>query len=343
MNPFKTQKIYFHPARVSEWVQRGDTVPVTMELDMTNRCTDKCPCCAGGRYASTAEMDTERVDALIPELSEFGVKALIFTGGGEPLCHKHTPEAMRLACESGMDVGLITNGLLFKPEMWEHMACATWIRISLDAATPETYRYTHGTENFEKVIANIRAMVKCREATGLLSPTIGVGFLVGEKTIGEMRDCAKLCAELGVDYLQFRPFHHILKDKTLSDDIAEGYANAKLYSTESYSVVWSGHKFTHMADNDIGRPYGKCYGHSFAGVVGADGTMWLCCHTRGMNKYALGNVNYDNIFDIWFSEKREEAIKNIDFADCPPLCRCDGFNRVLWDMKHNEPDHVNFL
>jgi hypothetical protein len=26
----------------------------------------------------------------------------------------------------------------------------------------------------------------------------------------------------------------------------------------------------------------------------------------------------------------------VDFDDCPPLCRCDSFNNILWDLKEGE-------
>lgn len=344
MNPFTTQKVAHHPERIADWWRTGDTLPVTMELDMTNRCTDRCPCCAGGRYASTASLEPDVAMRVIDEVADMGVRGLIFTGGGEPLCHTFTPDAMAYASERGLDVGLITNGIPFRPEMWPKLQYASWIRVSLDAASPETYRMTHGTENFDRAVENIRAMARCRAETGLAGTTLGVGFLVGKDTIDEMVNCAKLCGELGVDYLQFRPFHQALRDVELAKMAVAVYEHACRYATDSYSVVWSAHKFRHMAEGGVDkRPYEKCYGHAFASVIGADGTMWLCCHTRGMEKYALGNIHDASVFDLWYGDKRQQAIENIDFADCPPLCRCDPFNRFLWDIRHRTPDHVNFL
>lgn len=344
MNPFTAQKIHFHPERVAEWYRTGDSTPVTMELDMTNRCTDHCPCCAGGRYKSTASLEAGKAFELINEIAAFGTRGLIFTGGGEPLCHTATPDAMAHAADTGLDVGLITNGVLFKPETWPKLERAKWIRVSLDAASPELYAKTHGTKNFKRVVENIRAMAKCRAASKLGGPTLGVGFLVGRESVAEMVECAKLCDELGVDYLQFRPYHHALKDAELGKMAVGVYGHACRYAGDRYNVVWSEHKFRHMAVGDaLKRPYGKCYGQAFAGVIGADGTMWLCCHTRGIEKYALGNVYEQSISDIWYGDRRRDVIESIDFKDCPPLCRCDPFNRVLWDLRHRKPDHVNFL
>ncbi len=347
MNPFAGQKIFNHAGRIAEWQKTGDTKPVTMELDMTNRCTDKCPCCAGGRYKDNAEQEWQRIDSLIPELGDFGVKGLIFTGGGEPLCHKDTPPAMREADNWGMDVGLITNLVPFKPDMWDAGLCAaTWIRISLDAARPDTYEKTHGTKNFERVLDNIRELVRLRKETpSVTDVTIGIGFLVGENTVSEMDLAARVCAGLGVDYLQFRPFHHTLNNGDMAQRALEGFAAAQQYSTDTFSVVWSEHKFRHMlhSEGEPDRPYAKCYGQAFAGVIAADGNMYTCCHLRGNPNYAFGNIYKNSVEEIWQSQARKDTIDNINFKDCVPLCRCDVFNRTLWDLKHHVPDHVSFL
>jgi len=340
MNPISGSKLHFHPDRVAEWKRAGDGTPITMELDMTNRCTDNCPCCAGGRYKSTASLETDAARRVIDEAVELGVRGLIFTGGGEPLCHTSAPATMRYAVDAGLGVGLITNGVLLNPELYGDLFRATWIRVSLDAATAGLYAKTHGTKNFERVITNIRVLAEAKRERGA-ETTIGVGFLVGAHTINEMEKCASLCAMLGVDYLQFRPFHETLDKPKLLPAIESAYCRSLGYTRKDYAVVWSENKFRNMGNT--GRPYGKCYGQAFATVVGADGTVWLCCHMRGKEKYALGNIHENSLENIWYGDRRRDVIDSIDFRDCVPLCRCDPFNRILWNMKHNPPPHVEFL
>jgi len=82
----------------------------------------------------------------------------------------------------------------------------TWIRISVDAATPEVYQKVHGMGEkiFNKTLNNLKMLVKKKKRLKS-AVTIGVGFLTCEYTKRDMRRAAKLFKEIGVDYLQFRP------------------------------------------------------------------------------------------------------------------------------------------
>ncbi len=41
-------------------------------------------------------------------------------------------------------------------------------------------------------------------------------------------------------------------------------------------------------------------------------------------------------------DERKAAYGSIDFNDCIPLCRCNTFNQVLWNVTRPK-EHVNFL
>ena len=71
-------------------------------------------------------------------------------------------------------------------------------------------------------------------------------------------------------------------------------------------------------------------------MVAADGKMYVCCHMRGVKKYALGDLSKESLSGIWASERRERTARSVDFRDCPPLCRCDSFNHILWDLKQGK-------
>ena len=73
---------------------------------------------------------------------------------------------------------------------------------------------------------------------------------------------------------------------------------------------------------------------------------------RGVEKYCIGDLSRQSLKDVWFSEKRQRIAESVDFRDCPPLCRCDSFNTILWKIKEEglpaEPDqvprqHPNFI
>jgi MoaA/NifB/PqqE/SkfB family radical SAM enzyme len=276
----------------------------------------------------------DEAEDFLCQARKLGAKAVTFTGGGEPLVNKDTLKTVGAAKQLGFDIGFITNGLLLNNEaaltILEH---CSWCRISLDSDCNETRIATHGLDDFDIIVKNIDRIAKFKKESNS-ECTIGTGYLTGSHTIAGMEGFVKISKELGVDYAQFRPFHH---DKT---DISKDYhrLNEK-YSDDKFKVVASIHKYSRYSEEKA-RPYTKCYGVNFTTVIAADAEMYICCHMRGIKKYSLGNLRKWEMYKLW--EHREEIFKTIDFHDCPPFCRCDEFNRVLFEIKQ-EKQHMNFL
>lgn len=350
VNQFSSSKILQHIDRISEWKQEGISRPVTYELDMTNVCNCKCHFCFGFFEQKQHQVSMTFQDAknILNQIKQFGGKAVTFTGGGDPLCNKYTIEAVKYSKKIGLDVGFISNGILLNSETAKEIVKAcTWVRISLDAATKETYKLTHGmnSSTFDLILKNIKLLVKWKKEEKS-SITIGVGFLTYDRTIDEIVAFAKLSKKLGVDYAQYRPLLKRFTEKEFNikdqDKVISNIAKAKQYSDKKFAVVSSVHKYEMISTKTYKRQYDICYGHNFATVVAADQKMYLCCHMRGMEKYCIGDLKKNTLKEIWLSAKRKKIYNNIDFKDCPLLCRCDSFNTILSDMQRTV-EHVNFL
>ena len=345
---FSSDKILKHLDRVNCWLKGGNPPAITVELDMTNMCDHRCPECVSGYFQETDNFSLpgKLVEDIVRQLAEAEIRGLIFTGGGEPLCHPYTGEAVKLAREVGLDVGFITNGSILDEKIAEILLrSCEWVRISLDAASALTFKKTHGMSEkaFDKVIHNIQFLVNMKKPLGSQT-TIGVGYLTSDYTKDEMYEAAKLCKKLGVDYLQFRPMqiHRGGKFEYHWTDVDRNIEKCLKESTDEYRVLFSKHKYDMVKDKQYGRYYKKCYGHQFATVISASGKMYLCCHTRGYDKYCIGDLRKNSFKEIWNSKKRREVYESIDFKDCIPLCRDNTFNQILWNIKQPR-EHVNFL
>ncbi len=346
MNPmqFSSDKILNHLHTVTEWLAGDNPFPITVELDLTNKCNHNCPGCIGGRNSSCAELSPQDITNVIAELADLGCKGLIFTGGGEPLCSSHLVEAISDASYLGMDVGLITNGSILHITNCETLLDrCTWIRISLDAGSSSIHQITHGTVDFQQVVANIAALVSLKNSIESTC-TIGVGYLTGKGTNDpkDMMDFVVWAVSLGADYAQFRPFLKSNDAEDFSDFTPINFAPYIAKGNSKTEILCSKHKYNSMDCGDTARAYDKCYGHQFATVISATGDMYLCCHGRGIKSMALGNIRENSISDIWRSERRRHVIDSIVLKDCPLLCRANTFNTILWSIK-NEKKHVNFL
>ncbi|MFH1618728.1 MAG: SPASM domain-containing protein [bacterium] len=148
---------------------------------------------------------------------------------------------------------------------------------------------------------------------------------------------ADLGAGLGVDYAQFRPLLRLHgrpdPGSLVPGQIADMALASENCSTQDYRVLSSEHKYRMIAEGRAARPYDRCYGQNFAAVIGADLRMYVCCHMRGVRRFILGELKRRTVSEIWASSERRRAVNAIDLSKCPPLCRCDSFNRILWEIK----------
>lgn len=345
---FSSDKILKHLDRVNEWLKGGNPYPITVELDMANICNHRCAECVVNyfRIADKSALSYEVARDIIVQLTECKIRGLIFTGGGEPLCNRHTLKIVELAKSKGLDLGFITNGSLLDGNVAEILLKnCTWIRVSLDAGSPEVFRLVHGMngDEFKRVVDRISRLVVIKKKMKSKC-TIGIGFLTCNDTVKDMLRATRLARELGVDYLQFRPMqvHRGGRFEYHWADVQAEIAECLKYSENGLQVLYSKHKYEMSQDPQYGRYYKKCYGQQFATVISASAKMYICCHTRGYEKYCIGDLTKKTFKEIWDSRQRKEAINKIDFRDCIPLCRDNTFNQLLWNIRQPK-EHVNFL
>jgi len=331
-----SQKILHHIDKVDNFLNAGKTLVVT-EFDLTNKCNNNCPQCVGVKE-NGSELTWEEIQMIVRGLKNLGNRGVIVSGGGEPLLHPCFKETIELIKTSGMEVGLNSNGLALTREKALAIAkYCTYFRISLDAGTPSMYMKTHGMkeEVFRKVIENIKLMGDVIKETGS-KVAFSVGFLTGENTICDMEDFVKVCKENGAGACQFRPF---TGDKT---DITEKYKELKeKYEDDSFKVLASLQKYKKF-DEGFEKKYDKCRGMFFSTVVTADCKMFACLHHRQDPEYLIGDMRGEGktLEQVWNSYRKWMIYEKIDVNCCPPFCRNDSFNDVLFeldqDLAHKE-------
>lgn len=145
--PYSELKIFHHTECIDKFLRRERVAPIYVRIKPTNVCNQKCYYCG---YANDRVFDDRSVDSResIPweimkntlyEMKEIGVKAVTFSGGGEPLCYPYINETLQIVEDLGIDYSIITNGQALKGETAERLRKAKWVRISFDSAKKETY------------------------------------------------------------------------------------------------------------------------------------------------------------------------------------------------------------
>lgn len=294
----------------------------------------------------------ETMIRLLYSLKKMGVKAINWTGGGEPLVNPNLPRTIEAAHDLGFDQGIFTNGLLLKEDVGKALiGNMTWIRISLDGHDEESYAKSHGTsrKSWGVVIENIRKLAS-------ITPrrcTIGIGFIITEHNYQGIWSVARLAKLLGVDYIQFkpvvfRPGHKQMSKEFITSNINPLLEEVKRLEDTNFNVMISQYRFNDVMDAPLhGRHYKQCLSHHFQGAIGADSKVYLCDHHKGEKEYELGDLSVNSLEEIWSSDKRKSVIAWLDSTDlsqCQSCCRNHELNKLLWSIKNPDPSmHPNHI
>lgn len=111
-------------------IEEGKIIPYHIQLYPTNNCNMNCPFCSCSEVDRKQQLTLEQIIELIDEAKELGTKAVTISGGGEPLIHPEIEDIVKYIHNSGMEIGLVSNGLLLAKPTKEFWDCITWCRIS---------------------------------------------------------------------------------------------------------------------------------------------------------------------------------------------------------------------
>lgn len=362
MEPFSKTKLFNHLDRLGAWASGKTMPPVLVELDLTNLCNHACPGCTFS-YLVNVSKDSIPFDLakkLVRELAAFGVKALTFSGGGEPLVYgqDRVLELMRIAREVNLQTALITNGSLMTN--LEYLDLCEWVRVSLDGYDADTFAEYHGRKigEFSKVCGNTRAMCAeslKRKAAGDRCATVGVGFLTKPGAYKDIKPMTEFCKNEfpGLDYLQFRPLViNMVDDPSLTgggwgphlvDQLAMLEAAVEMSNSSSLPVLWAKDKYHALHEDGFGKTYDKCYAHFLEATVSADCKVYVCCHTQGQERFCLGDLTVASFSDVWESDRARKIIHSFDpRTTCPPACRLHVYNSMLHEMT-KPSTHSNYI
>jgi sulfatase maturation enzyme AslB (radical SAM superfamily) len=195
--------------------------------------------------------------------------------------------------------------------------------VSLDASNAADYRRDKGVDRFDAVCDGVRLLVA---ADG--KATIGIGYLVTENNFGNAQAAADLAADLGADYVQFRPtIAYAQKNPgALSEDTRWLKRATETLEQVDGNVIVDFRRF-HMYENWDGHGYKTCYWSGLQTVVTPNGSIWTCVNKREHPAALLGNLGKESFREIWSRRKLAEVDET-----CRVMCRGHIPNLALDEM-----------
>lgn len=336
-----SDKIFHHIDRLNRW-SNGELVrPVTFEIHPSNVCNHQCYYCVSQGFLDNHQMTGEELLKAIDKLAAMGLRGLIFSGGGEPLCNKETLSGVAYAKHQKVAVGFITNGVLIDPAAAKHlMANCDWVRVSLDSMRRDTYKKIRGTDQFGLAVQGIKNLLHTKPNSQC---TVGIQMVVNDYNSGEITHFVNRAEQefQYLDYVQIRPVEigretdpYSGQQMAIIQNQFHALENTKALISQKWEVIFGQREYGFTA----------CHCYGLIGAVDAHGDLYTCCHTIKKSGLKYGNIFNDDIEKIFTGREfmAEKSIKTKLSVHCPIACRGSSINRRLEGLQ-SETEHKNFL
>ncbi|MCX6354530.1 MAG: radical SAM protein [Candidatus Aureabacteria bacterium] len=312
--------------------ERAFCGPEQLHIDLTNLCTLRCLCCwhrstlipsrdALAHWSPRFSLPFERVLQLVGEAADLGVKRIIYSGGGDPLCYPRLFDVLEATRSRGIEATVISNFTVCNEPMLRRLVSSDVSRlvVSLWAGEEETYLAMHpgmGRGVFERVVSLMKKLGDLRPLGA--RPMLIVVNVVCNKNVAGVEKMVAAAIEMGAGEIWFQPVD-VESDRllplTMNQDQINGLIELLRGCKEKYvPLLKSGQENILNFDGFLEKLMNSrsaegifhsdvidsipCYMGWAECRVLANGDVVPCC--KG-DKFPLGNILEKRFDAIWFS------------------------------------------
>jgi len=287
----------------------------------------------------------EKMFELAHEFVEMGVKAVTFSGGGEPLLYKPLPEVIDILANGGIRIAALTNGSNLKGKIADAFAKhGTWIRVSMDAWDDSSYVKSRGAKpkDFTNLIQNIRDFT-ARDTNCVL----GVSFIVGHDNHQYIEEVCTLLKECGVNHVKIsgavvsndaegnNTYHSAIKS-----DVAGQIAKAQRLVDNKFNIL----NHYHDLEDRFEKHYHTCAFLHFLTIIGADQHVYTCQDKAYTESGRMGSIVHKSFREFWFSQENQQFLKSFDPSQqCTHHCVSHSKNLAIHEYLSLDQEHSFFV
>ena len=327
--------------------------PVHIRMKPTNVCSHNCWYCAYKADDLQLGQDMQKKDFIprekmmetIDDIVEMGVKAVTFSGGGDPFYYPYLLETVKKLSKTPVKFAALTNGARLCGEVAEIFAnYGVWLRISIDGWDNESYSQYRGvsTEEFSKVMKNMEDFQKIGGNCYL-----GVSIIVDKKNALHLYDFIKKIKNVGVNSVKISPCivsnnginnnrYHQPIFKNVKEQVKraiEDFANENFEIFDSY----------HELDDKFNKEYDWCPYFQVLPVIGADLNIYPCQDKAyNLDEGLIGSIKNQSFKDFWFSSK-ENFFKINPSKVCNHHCVANSKNKLVLEYLNADREHLGFV
>ena len=263
--------------------------PTGLLIEPSTMCNLQCPLCISGSgrlIRARSLLDFGLYAGLVGEVQGH-VQRFTFHGQGEPFIHPRLTDMVRLASESGIRTHVSTNGHFLDAKICGMVIAAglTSLSVSVDGATPDTYRIYRVGGDFQRVRDGIERLLAMRDSLGSSVPRVQLQFLVLRHNEHEIDAIRRLAEGLGVDALRLK------SAQVFTPEQAQQY----LPSDSSYRRYVETGELQIRSSSTF-----ECWYLDHQPTITADGAVVPCCFDKN-SKFEMGRLQDEPFTSIWRS------------------------------------------
>ncbi|OSM04210.1 putative radical SAM protein [Magnetofaba australis IT-1] len=324
-----------------------------MRIKPTNVCNQDCWYCAykvshlqlGENMVERDQIPEAKMFEIVDDVLEMGVRAITFSGGGEPTVYKPLPEVVEKLAQGGVKVATLTNGANLKGRVADAFAeYGTWVRISIDAWDGPSYVKARGVkdDDFDKVVQNMRDF-SARNSRCVL----GISFIITADNADHIVDAVRTFKSAGVNHVKLsgtvisnsgaenNDYHRPLMQKVTAQ-----IEEAKKLASADFAVI----DHYHELEERFNKSYTTCPFLQFLTVIGGDQKVYTCQDKAYTDLGLLGDISNQRFKDFWFSEANRQRLFAFDPSqNCAHHCVAHTKNLAILDYLAMDKEHGMFV
>ena len=352
MKVYSNFKVFAYPDRIEAFSSGRLAAPVHVRIKPMNHCNHDCWYCAyresnlqlGEDMNLRESIPEDKMHEIADDLIDMNVRAVTFSGGGEPLIYKPLPNIIEKLVSAGIKVGSLSNGSNLKGRVADVFAeYATWIRISIDGWDGTSYAKSRGLleSDFDKLISNITEFTNRGSDCEL-----GVSFIIDKNNSRHIFDAVKLLKNTGVRHVKLSGV--VISNSGIENNEYHNGFRKKVHEEIERAIELNDSNFNvldhyHDLDTRFDRSYTSCPTIQFTPVIGADCNVYTCQDKAYTETGKLGSIKNISLKDFWYSDDNNNRAFNINPSiHCNHNCANHQKNRIITDFIGTSPDHMLF-
>ena len=352
-NVYSNLKFLRYTEQLDALRTREVAAPVHVRIKPFNHCNHDCWYCAYrvSNLQLGQDMDTKdvlpeaKMFEIVDDLIDMGVKAVTFSGGGEPMLYKPLPEVVEKLAKGGIKVASLTNGSNLKGKMAAAFAkYGTWVRVSVDGWNDASYAKARKIKDgsFTKLLENIRNFVD----TGT-ECVLGISFIVGKDNATHIFEACEQFKRAGAHHIKIsgavvsnEAAENNSYHREIMDTVRAEIAKAEGLNGDGFQIV----NHYHELEERFAKEYETCPFLQYLTVIGADCTVYTCQDKAFTQDGTLGSIKDRSFKDFWFSEENRKALYALNpSVSCGHHCVAHAKNLSLHEILGVDPDHGVFV